>query len=253
MRSRGISVGTLASIALIAGGCSLKQPSSHSVRIAFERKPNAQARIARSGEALQISSLDDFNCFGVRVSGAGIAPDPRESCGASPAVGRLAGLVPLSGGVVEVAVPAGTRRLFEVFAFKSASGCPGISTLLERAPASRLEGVGRPHLIGSQVADILADTTVEIQASYDPAAPQTLFAGCGEGGSGIARTRLQQAWFGAGLVKATSAQANIAAAGTFVLGAWAIPNGGIAAPTGGTIHHDLQLETAETAWADDSE
>jgi hypothetical protein len=138
--------------------------------------------------------LSDFNCIGVMVTGESILPQPgMEACTANPdavpgKLGLLVGLVPASGGSIDVMIPGGSARLIQLVGVQSEGTCPDLSTVIAESgsdtPSVKL---GDPIAIGSVTADIFADQSVVIKAAFDPLSAKPLFE-CGHHGSGSAPT-----------------------------------------------------------------
>lgn len=146
-----------------------------------------EARFSDSALTAAPSSLGGFSCFAVNVLGAGIAPDPRFRCrpgGEGPdSLGKLAGFIPVSGGSLDIRVPTGRGRKFQLIGVAGANSCPSIDSVLNIPEPGRWTVMGDPHafLIGETSADIGPNTTtVAINANYDPANPKPIFEnGCG--------------------------------------------------------------------------
>lgn len=191
------------SLALVSG-CSLKDPDQRLVQVALPSTASGSAALSgakasqkdflaqyvssnRSVYNAEIGanvptpprSFDEFTCFGLNVRGPGIGPDPRVSCGPNterPMI--IAGLAQASGGMVQVSVPAGSAREVQVFALKTdpTVGCPSLDDLL----SNKVDGgrLGDFYLVGSAVTDIKDDTTISVDASFDPTKPTKLFRDC---------------------------------------------------------------------------
>ncbi|MCM2278217.1 MAG: hypothetical protein NDJ89_09095 [Oligoflexia bacterium] len=124
------------------------------------------------------SSLSEFTCYGIEVSGPSIPADPRFNCtNSADGISKLGGLVPVSGGVLEIEVPAGPARVVRVFALKNAIGCPSLDTYFS-TPDEGGQDLGDPYLIAQATTDLFEDVELVLRAKYDPANPQRLFDSC---------------------------------------------------------------------------
>ncbi|MBS1958179.1 MAG: hypothetical protein JST80_01780 [Bdellovibrionales bacterium] len=182
-------------LALVVSSCSMKDRDvNYGVSVSF---PN----VARSGFAdnavidgttttngngfITPTSLADFQCFALNITGPGLKSDPRFGCN-DPAkgMGLIAGMAPVSGGRVEAMVPAGASRTIQLIGLQSTVGCPSFEELLSRIDPTTghggMDGVGDAYLLGQTTIDVFGDVTVNIQAQFDPNAK--MFNGCDGGG-----------------------------------------------------------------------
>ncbi|MCM2322107.1 MAG: Ig-like domain-containing protein [Oligoflexia bacterium] len=187
--------GLVSGLALLgASGCSLQMEEQARVRVSFPAAPAPASalpsplRFDNGSNALlgtaAPSTLDEFTCFGINVTGPEISVNPAiPSCGAAelPYPGVIGGLAPVAGGSLEVLVPSGAERVFQLFAVQSRGtyGCPAITD----AVVGQFGGVDIdvPVEIGRVTANVFGDTTLEIKAAYDPAAPKPMFCPSGKG------------------------------------------------------------------------
>lgn len=191
---------------LAQSACSLSRENGHHVVISLpEGGFKASASMARvmtspspspsptsgSSSFPLPTSLADFKCFGVMVTGEGIYPQAGlDNCTANPDIapgkmGMFVGLVPASGGTIDVMIPGGSARLIQLVGVQTAGDCPDISTIIAESGTSTEPSVklGEPFAIGSVTTDVYADQSVEIKAAFDPVTAQPLF-GCGNHNGG---------------------------------------------------------------------
>lgn len=177
-----------ACVALVAfsslSACTLKPRDERSVRVVLPEiraAARAQARFGASAvNALSVpTAIGDFACFGIQVTGPGIGPDPRLGCAPTDPEphGILAGLVPSTGGEIELMVPAGARRQVQVFGVVGSAGCPTMEALMALPPSTRFASVGKPYPLGTSVVDLFEDAVISISASFS-AATNPIFATC---------------------------------------------------------------------------
>lgn len=187
--------------ALALSGCSLKPASNRTLRLEIPGGSTAAISASRmdsssiqtggvSGSAP--ASFSEFACYMVAVSGPGIQDDPRIGCpGVRGPIGILNGMVPVTGGVLEISVPAGPARHVRLLAAtNTGGGCPDINAVMEanRTPGGidRLfPGLGKPLEIGSKTVDLFNDVDVSITAAYDPQNPLKVFGECNSSGEGV--------------------------------------------------------------------
>jgi hypothetical protein len=193
-------------VALAQTACSLSSRSSHHVVISMPEggfkasmiRTQSMARVqSGSGGGSNFpmpSSLADFKCIGVMVTGDGILPDPafNSECKANPNVmtrglGKLVGLVPASGGSVDIQIPGGPARMIQLIGVQSGGECPDVVAALNSAgtEAGQHMDLGEPFEIGRvEQIDIFADQTIEIKAIFDPLKAEPMFGCHDDGGSG---------------------------------------------------------------------
>lgn len=187
---------SMAALALLPGiaACSLKSGSTSSVYITMptaglQAEASARSLVSSLGLDAAASSTDvngetiptslaDFSCFAVLVTGDGIDPDPRwaaEGCRAKAAgqerlVGILAGLAPTSGGGLSVSIPTGSRRLIQLLGLKSTVGCPSLDEVLARPGGTDdgFDGIERPYELAQAQIDVFADQTLAMKAQFTP-------------------------------------------------------------------------------------
>jgi alpha-tubulin suppressor-like RCC1 family protein len=167
-------------VAIIAGtsACSMKDRKEvHSVSVQL---PQEWSRIKSSvGSMLigNVSSVADFDCYGLNVTGPGIQLNPHMGCtNPSTAMGMVAGFVPVTEGSIEMMVPAGASRKVELIGVQSNIGCPIVESLLASGGVEALNDIGDAYVIGTITTDIFDDTAVTIQAAFDP--DHFAFDGC---------------------------------------------------------------------------
>ena len=131
------------------------------------------ARSALSAPA----ALSAFTCFGVAVSGPGIAPHPRfpATC-VQPGTafpGILGGLVPAAaGGVIELSVPSGPSRIIQLVGVVSSDGtCAAAADGLSDTTGH----FGTPYELDRLELGLFKDARVELTLQYDAATPRTAF------------------------------------------------------------------------------
>ena len=160
---------------LVGNSCSLRAPGAQSsIQIRFPADPSIKEQtVSRSGNHSKTqtegvfgvsseipgvpSSLSDFNCFGVLVSGPGIQADPRFQCpSTTDSLGEFGGFASTKNGSVNISVSQGTSRLFQVFGYKGSS-CPSLDQVLTApgvTPLNALKSLPPFFVIGSATADI---------------------------------------------------------------------------------------------------
>ncbi len=128
------------------------------------------------------ASLSDFKCVAVIVTGEGIFNDPRMDTQCDPRLdgarvntGIIAGLVPSSGGVIDLQIPSGPGRLIRLLGLQgtAAGGCPSIDSLLSdrtQVPGGSGGGqdLGDPFEIARITQDIFADQSIVMTARFVP-------------------------------------------------------------------------------------
>lgn len=172
--------------------CSLKPKDNRSVRIALPSSDqlSAMARgLERPSSGARSStmptSISQFSCFGLNVTGPGIPNDPRLPCrDPNEGIGRLGGLVPVGSSYIDVTVAGGPSRRVQLWGVVSSIGCPDINSYLDRKHDGSTGGSGgddiqQPVLLGEAVVDIYNDTEIQIVASMSNA--RQLFNSCGGG------------------------------------------------------------------------
>lgn len=207
--------------AFSVSACSLAQDSQVRVQV---RLPEGSARIEASGNAddrglktpseletwknsLQPpTSLDEFRCFAINLSGVGIPKNTSltSSCTAadSPDLPRpqwLAGTVSEGAGF-DLQVPSGTGRVFQLIGFRMADAdlpCPKIEDLISGALGpdgipihDRMDG---PFELALAKVDVLGDTTVELKLDLQRASRKTCLNGDEGGGGGSSSGRIPDA------------------------------------------------------------
>jgi hypothetical protein len=166
---------------ILVTGCSLKSPSSlQKVRISIPSSSNRS--LVRNPQAVAMTmasptALSDFTCYGVKVTGPGIADDSRMGCSPADGVGIIGGLVPATGGTVDLLVPSGTDRRVVVFGVQSSEGCASMNDILNRPPASRFVNFGNFYSLGESTVAISDDTTVNVTVAFTGSNSQ-IFSGC---------------------------------------------------------------------------
>lgn len=176
-------------LVFLATGCSLKPEDQTKIRISFPKLETITPWIASGPNTGLIglpspSTLDEFDCFGVNVTGPDIQSNSfTSSCSNSEGLdpGIIGGLAPIQGGSVDVMVPRGIRRTFQLFVVQSQKkiGCPAVSDVWSHYLGS--SEIGIPMEVGRTTADILADAEVTIKAVWDPTNPKPMFCSSKEG------------------------------------------------------------------------
>lgn len=186
----------LAFLTAMLGGtsCSLNpvNKSGTTVTITLPAKggnPNGQVRAGGVGEGFASvanmssppSSLSEFQCFGVNITGPGI-PEfatggqhrPRACPGSStPYFGIIGGLVPVSsGGTLTITVPPGADRLIQVFGVKSLVGCPAVMDIVNSGSGD--DNIGHPYEIGTFRGAISGPTNVDVSVAYNSSNPKQM-------------------------------------------------------------------------------
>ncbi len=168
------------------------------------------------------SSLSEFDCFAVNVTGPGIDPDPRVSCtdpGDAPAI--LGGFVPYGNSSIDLMVPAGPSRNIKIFGVKSLVGCPQLQDMLNGGAIQFNGNIGHMYEVGGATHDIFNDDSVTINVTYNSSSPNRVFSHCtrtGEGGTTETSMHLWSAYAGTGpaTVNATKTMdKNLYIGGTF--------------------------------------
>ncbi len=157
-RYRILLLSTLATFAL---GCQ-RTPDNESARIIIQ-VPEALNKTENTGAPNTTMPTDRKICYGVNVTGPGIALQTPNTC--SLASGLLAGFVE-PGKTVEITVPRGENRSIELYAFLQSPGqnapCPQFAPSLSSNMVSRIYRVG-----STSGVNLLKDTeTVDITASF---------------------------------------------------------------------------------------
>lgn len=188
---------TVLFLALCVGisACSLKPENKNGTTVTISipaKSKTGQMRVG--GDITSIanmsgipSSISDFACFGVNITGPGIpefafgGTHKPTACPGSgtPYFGIIGGLVPASsGGTLTVNVPAGADRLIQVFGIRSSIGCPPIMDIVDSGPGGQ-DTMGEPFEIGTFRGSISGPTTVDVNVSYNSSAPKQM--SCDEG------------------------------------------------------------------------
>lgn len=165
----GLLVGTI-----VLGGCSLdvERPSgSGSIRINLEERQTEAhylANLLSLDGPVKIqtpTAVSDFNCFAVNVTGTGIPSLSTELEGcetfgrmSTTGVGVLTDIFP-RGSAIEIVVPAGTKRLIDVYGVYP-DECTGSSS------GTSGEGAGEGYFLGGVLRDITADTAVTVPIAF---------------------------------------------------------------------------------------
>ncbi|MFL5812162.1 MAG: hypothetical protein ACJ763_01175 [Bdellovibrionia bacterium] len=168
-------------LALLLSGCSLKSPSGmKTIQIRLPSTSHSAALVKPVNKSLAIAAptaLSDFTCFGVKVTGPGISDDSRMGCAPPDGIGIVGGLIPSSGGSIDLTVPAGPGRKIVVFGAQSAEGCTSMEDLLSRPTVGRFSKFGGFYALGETSVDIVEDTSVTIKVAFTGSNSQ-VFAGC---------------------------------------------------------------------------
>lgn len=147
------------------------------------------------------SSLAEFNCFGVNITGPGINPSSSvvPLCPNDPTsyIGTWAGTVPTSGGTIELQVATGPTRSVQVFGIKTDAGtsCPTTDQIIA---GFQTQGAGvsfsRPMELGRTTASITTNTTLTIDVSYNATSPINFPTCATSSGSATAAVWDQGVW-----------------------------------------------------------
>jgi len=127
-------------------------------------------------------SSSAFDCYAVNVMGPDIpSTDSKPHQGSASTSCAYPGIItPLlapSASTVEMVVPTGTGRVFQVLGLQTKIGCPIGNPLIAymdaNAPANHVDTPHpfRLYELGRTTTDLLDDTVLNIQNSYNPAAP----------------------------------------------------------------------------------
>ena len=190
-------ISILLGCALGAAGCALGPPDTQQLRITLPSVADSSTggsgsgardlssnlfSISNANGSLQTAptALSSFGCFGVNVTGSGIAANSTmtaqcPSDGISPYMGSFGGLASVNSGYLDITVPSGPARTIQLFAATLENGattCPDINTVIGTQGNNNL---GQPYELGRVTTDIFADTSVSIQAAFDPTQPKVLF------------------------------------------------------------------------------
>jgi hypothetical protein len=162
---------------LTTSACSMKDRSEvHSISVQLPQQWTNQSN--NNFMIGSVSSVADFDCYALNVTGPGIINDTRMGCtNPETAMGMVAGFVPVTQGVIDMMVPAGPSRKIQVIGIQSNISCQILDTLLNTAGVNALTDMGVPYVIGTSVADVFEDTAVNITVAYDPNA--IAFQNCG--------------------------------------------------------------------------
>ncbi len=172
-------------LVLVGSGCSLAVPETRRLTIAL---PDSVETMSRSFDRSMNrtswlpTSLSEFKCFGINISGPGIALNSQiNSCsesGSAP-VGMIVGLASVGDNSLTVDVPVGPSRLIQLFAMTSSVGCPSFATV-ESGSESLRSGLGDPYELARTTVDLIEDVEVEMRAVWDSSRPVRAF--CPPGG-----------------------------------------------------------------------
>lgn len=162
---------------LTTSACSMKDRSEvHSISVQLPQQWTNQSN--NNFMIGSVSSVADFDCYALNVTGPGIINDTRMGCtNPETAMGMVAGFVPVTQGVIDMMVPAGPSRKIQVIGIQSNISCQILDTLLNTAGVNALTDMGVPYVIGTSVADVFEETAVNITVAYDPNA--IAFQNCG--------------------------------------------------------------------------
>jgi len=126
-------------------------------------------------------AIGGFNCYGVNVTGPGIAPNfGAGNCFNSQVRGPgIAGGFQAAGGggVIELTVPSGKDRMIQLLALQSSGACPTLNDVA--AAGGTLSGSTRPFEVASVIQDVLGDMTVVLTPQYDLATAESKRWFCG--------------------------------------------------------------------------
>jgi len=113
------------------------------------------------------TSINDFQCFAINVTGPGILKDPRFSCGSIPSeVGISAGLFPVNHSQLDVMVPIGANRKIQLIGMQSTAGCPDFNTIFKNKLFDT-ESFGQAYVLGEVTVDVFDDTAATLVAAFD--------------------------------------------------------------------------------------
>ena len=95
----------------------------------------------------------------------------------------MGGLASTSGGEVDLLVPSGNQRLFQLFGLVSTIGCQSFQQLVaeglingcNNGSSGCSNGMSNPIYLGSTTSDVIGDTSLSIQASYSSASAELEF------------------------------------------------------------------------------
>jgi hypothetical protein len=164
-------------------GCTLKsQNGLQKIRISLPSGHQREAMVSSSQPRIRSLGappvgLSDFTCYGVKVTGSDIVDDSRMGCSPVGGIGIIGGLIPTTGGSVDLMVPAGPARKITVFGVKSSEGCSDFGSILSRPAGSRFDQLGSFYDLGTTTVDIMNDTSVTVQIAYTAQSAE-VFAGC---------------------------------------------------------------------------
>ncbi len=167
-------------LVLVGSGCSLAVPETRRLTISL---PDSVETMSRSFDrsmnrtASLPASLGEFKCFGINISGPGIASNAQmNSCSenSSAPVGMIVGLASVGNNSLTVDVPVGPSRLIQLFAMTSTVGCPSFATF-ENGPDSLRSSFGIPYELARTTVDLTKNVEVEMRASYNSARPLRAF------------------------------------------------------------------------------
>ena len=126
----------------------------------------------RINDMLIPTGLEQFNCLGINVT----APDigAFNGCNNEIRLGQVVGFSPRSSRI-EIDVPTGRNRTFQVLGFANATSCPHIMHLANMAPGTIPGGTTGPgYILGTKQVDILSPlATVNIPVSFQLGVNQT--------------------------------------------------------------------------------
>ncbi|MBI3544005.1 MAG: hypothetical protein HY075_12105, partial [Deltaproteobacteria bacterium] len=113
----------------------------------------ASSSFPTTGAFFMPGSISDFDCFAVNV----IAPDiqTNSACGGMARMGLAGGFVSGHGGLLQLDVPFGAKRTFQIWGFAKSSFCPDVTRLLNLQKGAFPGGANSPGFM-------LAQTTVDV-------------------------------------------------------------------------------------------
>ncbi len=162
--------------------CSLKdRKSAFGITV---QMPVASERVVKHARFFSPpTSVSDFQCFALNITAPDISATAKQFSCSNQSIGLVAGMAPISGGVVSAMVPAGAGRTIQLIGVQSSGDCSSFGDFLNSLDSANpggamlAAGFGNPVVLGSATVDVFSDTSVNIQASLGP--DQSLFNGCG--------------------------------------------------------------------------
>ena len=187
----------LSLLMLSLSACSMKDPNKGTYGVSVQLPKSFSQVDQKKHQSFGIkeikpSSLGQFKCFALNVTGPGISANPAFPC--TDPVTAPAMITPFQkiadGAILAVdGIPAGPSRTIQLIAMEmpTSGSCPDLVALIAANGAnSVINSSGlyaqEPYIIASNTQDIFSDISVSMTAAFDPAAQA--FNSCGNHDNG---------------------------------------------------------------------